>query len=177
MNVDDAALVLAWIAIVLVALAVSGVVRQIRVLTAGDRGVGRIAGPRAGSILKVQGLGGLVPEDQPLVVIFMRKGCSSCQVIAPTLSAAADQYREKYELVVAYEGARGHEYLSANGRRLAVLEHQDDLFNAANVFAAPYAVAVDSTGRVMASGPVGSPERVTEFMESIEGSVRSGHEY
>ena len=72
MTFQTSALLLSWAAILLLALVVSGLIRQVHALAAGPRRVG----PRPGAA--APGLAGTAPTARPLLLLFLSADCRTC---------------------------------------------------------------------------------------------------
>lgn len=161
MSFTTTALLLTWVALVLLALVVAGLVRQVHQLT---RGPGeQETGLRTG--MPAPTLEHLAPEpDAPTLVLFLSDECPACR----------DVFQESLELTGAppiravFTGAALDGVAPANMR---VLTDQDDLFTAYRVPATPYAVLVGVDGRVRTAEPVGSVRALHALIVEAGGRV------
>ncbi|WP_258534586.1 hypothetical protein [Streptomyces sp. PT12] len=153
------ALLVSWVAIALLALVVSGLVRQVHQLSRG--GVARMNGrlgvtpgsaaPHAGELLA---------EGRETLLLFLSAECGTCADVLAEAdrlgqrgSPAAPQVR------AVYAGAAP----ATAAATVPVVDHRPDLFTAYDAIATPFAVVVGATGRVVRSEPLGSPAALREL--------------
>lgn len=158
MNPTTAALVLAWLAIAILALALSGLVRQVRILEGQLPGgsMRRRLGPAQGGVFDAPDE---LAEEQDYVLIFADTNCASCIQIIPRYLEEAAGTERALNAFVAFRGEKSADSVFG-GRR--VLENQSMLFMQLGISATPFAVRV-TDGRVAASGLVGSVEALREL--------------
>lgn len=162
MSFTTAAVVLAWVAITLLGLALSGLMRQIHLLRAahGSHGVvpvGLPAGTRAPTVEEIG------PWDYPAVLLFVRDGCPSCVRVLPIFNQLAAHHRHLRFAVVSSDGAAIERAASST----LIRDHDGELFSTFQIPAAPYAVGVRD-GVITAASPVGSDGMLEEFVTAIE---------
>ncbi|MFD0688944.1 hypothetical protein [Actinomadura fibrosa] len=147
MSFQNSALLLSWVAIVLLALVVAGLVRQVHALGRGAPGtapLGPAAGTRAPAFDRLG----------PGLLLFLDRDCGVC---AEVLAAAGDLGRPLHAIFAGPAAADPSPALTVlSGER-------DGLFADYRVPATPFAVLVGADGRVRASEPVGSPEALREL--------------
>ncbi|WP_067831044.1 hypothetical protein [Actinomadura kijaniata] len=157
MSFQTSALVLSWVAIVLLSLVVAGLVRQVQVLSQGVRpGPGeRDGAPRLGPPP-----GARAPAFDrvgPGLLLFLDVECGVCHEVL----RAAEELGRPFGAVFA--GPAPDAALAPGAR---VLTHEEGgLFVSYRVPATPFAVLVDAAGRVRRAEPVGSPEALRTFTE------------
>lgn len=164
MSFQTSALILSWVAILLLALVVSGLVRQVHALSSGlvprrPEPVGLPPGAPA------PGLDRLAPQRRPvpLVLLFLDRDCGTC---AEVLAEAAGQVgRGGLEFRVLY---RAGAPTSAAGGPLPVLDGQAELFDRYDAVATPFATVVDPAGRVRHAAPVGSPAALRRLLDELD---------
>lgn len=155
MDFETSALILAWLAIALLALAMAGLLRQVALLR-GQSGTAIRLGPAIGQ--RAPELRGIDYAANETCLLFADTECESCRSIVEDLRARGDD-SSLPEVVVLYRG-------SANGGRLAperVFSHQEQLFERFGVSATPVGVMVDRSGRVVAAEALGSTAMFYEF--------------
>ena len=150
MSFQTSALILSWIAILLLALVVSGLVRQVHALSNGTAGRPGSVGLRPGSpAAQFRRLA--PPSPATLVLLFLDDGCATCDQL---LDEAAEQaQRTDGMLRVLYRHTippRGADL------PLTVLGEQAELFDRYDAIATPFAVVIDAAGLIRRSEPVGS---------------------
>ncbi|HKF00137.1 MAG TPA: hypothetical protein VKG45_14550 [Actinomycetes bacterium] len=156
LSFEQTALVLAWAAIVLLAFAVSGLLRQVHALAEALQGRGRgPAGPPTGTVAPA------IPEldgaDRSLL-LFADADCPACEQALERL-AGFDTRGTGVARAVLYRGDAPERHTG-----VTTIPHAGDVFGALGVTVTPSAVALDEHRRVIASGPVGSPELVEQFL-------------
>ncbi|TDD36982.1 hypothetical protein E1287_09645 [Actinomadura sp. KC06] len=141
MSFQSSALLLSWVAILLLALVVAGLVRQVHALGQGasrPTGLGPAPGTPAPSFDRLG----------PGLLLFLDRDCGVCTDVL----AAADDLGPPFHAIFAgppADAASGATVLSGE---------RDGLFADYRVPATPFAVIVGADGRVRTAEPVGSPE-------------------
>ena len=157
------ALLVTWIAILLLAFGMSGILRQLRALQASRSTVpfGLPSGLRAP---RLTGVDDRWPHRSSLLV-FMDTACSSCERLLGELGQVAEEVTDKIDLAVVFPSASKHT-VPPNVR---LFTSQAEAFEQFEVPLVPYAVALREDGVVLGGGPVGSIEllrrRVKELMD------------
>lgn len=140
--------VLLWVAVLVLALAVVVLLRQIGVLHARVHPMGVHfggEGPELGSVAPP--VEGVAYAEAPLTLLaFTSPTCEVCKVLRPSLDAIKRTYREVQVRVVDLD------------------DSTRPSFDAFNVRSTPYVVAVDGTGTVKGRGVANSLEQVEELM-------------
>ncbi|MDH6460647.1 hypothetical protein M2302_000808 [Micromonospora sp. A200] len=162
MSFQTSALILSWIAILLLALVVSGLVRQVHALSTGTVGRPGSVGLRPGSPApRFRDLA--PPSPATLVLLFLDPGCATCDHL---LDAAAEQIRRTdVVLRVLY---RDTVPSRAADLPMTVLGEQADLFDRYDAIATPFAVVIDATGRIRRSEPVGSAVALRHLLDEVD---------
>ncbi|MBO2453945.1 hypothetical protein J4573_43130 [Actinomadura barringtoniae] len=149
MSFQTSALLLSWVAILLLALVVAGLVRQVHALS---RGVPQrtTLGPAPGTP---------APAFDRLgagLLLFLDLDCGVCTEVL----GSAGELGRPFKAIFAEDGP------TAVPPGVSVLTgERHGLFEAYGVPATPFAVIVDGDGRVRTAEPVGSPEALRELME------------
>ncbi|MEV0724739.1 hypothetical protein AB0I37_18395 [Micromonospora purpureochromogenes] len=162
MSFQTSALILSWIAILLLALVVSGLVRQVHALSTGTVGRPGSVGLRPGSPApRFRDLA--PPSPATLVLLFLDPGCATCDHL---LDAAAGHIeRTDVVLRVLY---RDSVPPRAADLPMTVLGEQADLFDRYDAIATPFAVVIDATGRIRRSEPVGSGVALRHLLDEVD---------
>ncbi|WP_446210027.1 hypothetical protein [Micromonospora sp. IBSANI012] len=162
MSFQTSALILSWIAILLLALVVSGLVRQVHALSTGTVGRPGSVGLRPGSPApRFRDLA--PPSPATLVLLFLDPGCTTCDQL---LDAAAEHVRRTdVVLRVLY---RDTVPPRAADLPMTVLGEQADLFDRYDAIATPFAVVIDATGRIRRSEPVGSGVALRHLLDEVD---------
>jgi hypothetical protein len=146
MSFETTALLVTWVALVLLALVVAGLVRQVHQLTQGPRS--RDLGLRAGTPAPALDLVRAEP-GQATLLLFLSQDCPVCH----------DVFQEALGLdgAPATRAIFAEEAIDADPpANLAILPRQAELFTAYQVPATPYGVIIGADGRVRTAEPVGS---------------------
>ncbi len=157
MDFDTSALLLAWLAIAVLALAMAGLLRQVVILRTAmlPPAAGRM-GPAIGS--PAPQLPGIDYTEKWTVLLFADEECESCRSILSAMGAAGESTSMAEVVVLFKAGANGHR---VDPERLFV--NQGDLFDRLGVAVTPFAVLVDSDARIAAAEPLGSAAMLSEF--------------
>jgi hypothetical protein len=166
MSFETTALLVTWVALVLLALVVAGLVRQVHQLTQGPRA--RELGLPAGS--PAPALDILAAETgQATLLLFLSEDCPVCHdVFEEALGLTGGPATRA---IFAEEAIGGDP--PANMR---VLPGQQDLFTEYKVPATPYVVIVGADGRVRTAEPVGSVRGLHNLVTEAGGRVRADAE-
>ena len=158
MSFQTSALILSWIAILLLALVVSGLIRQVHALSAGGGRRPGSLGPPPGS--PALGVGRLAPDRRwPVVLLFLSEDCRTC---AEALDEAGRTGPGGVPLRVLYAGAAP---AAAADLPVGVDARQAELFERYDVIVTPFAVVVDRSGRVVSAEPVGSRAALRDVLD------------
>ncbi|GAA2585917.1 hypothetical protein SMC26_45805 [Actinomadura fulvescens] len=158
MSFQDSALLLSWVAIVLLALVVAGLVRQVHALgqarpvPGGRSPLGLAAGTRASGFDRLG----------PGLMLFLDTGCGVC---AKVLDAAGALDRPVHAVFAGAAPAPAAPGITV------LTDERDGLFLDHAVPATPFAVLVDAGGRVRAAEPVGSAEALCELLSDSDTEV------
>lgn len=164
------AVILAWIAILVLAFGMAGLLRQIHGLAAGEvQSVLPTTGPASGK--RVHPSSGL-PDIGRGLLLFVGEECQVCsRVLPPVLSRHRDGWSDRTVLVTGGQAEALNKKISAGYQ---VIEGKRALFEYYAVPATPFAVA-SRDGVVTESSPVGSQHRLEQFgMAALEGSETDG---
>lgn len=155
MTFETSALIVTWVVLLLLALVVSGLVRQVHALSSGA-GQRRRVGPRPGT--RAPDLD-LFDARPPAVLLFLRPTCHTCtDVLDETVTVAGS----RLPVHALYDGPAPEppSGVVAHG-------HQDRLFATYDAVAVPFAVLVGGDGRVTGAGPVGSRAAIRELLAPV----------
>lgn len=165
MSFTTAAVIASWLAIALLAFALSGMLRQLHEMAKALRGEtpGRaLLGPVVGS---------RIPDAERLALaskttIFLDAGCAVCRTLPAVLARLSrDGDLTLGELVIAYAGPRPDSFDPPPG--VEVRSHAEEAFRAFNVLATPYGVRTAS-GRVAASTLLSGEADLEGFLRSTK---------
>lgn len=186
MSFMESAVLLAWVALVLLALGLAGLLRQVTLLSRGQAGSTGTASasaatatgaPRStrdlvGFRLPAHGdLAGLIePGAHRTVVAFVSPGCSSCAMTLTGLAAEPDVQAGSVALVAVSTGscAPATENLAGVGRCIA---QGRSLLEALHVPATPYLMAVDGGGTIVAATLPTEDTDLNAWVRTTRGSI------
>ncbi|MFI6822715.1 hypothetical protein ACIBJE_17440 [Micromonospora sp. NPDC050187] len=164
MSFQTSALILSWIAILLLALVVSGLVRQVHALSSGmvqhpPQSVGLRPGAPA------PGFAQLAPARPtvPLVLLFLDPECGTCGEVLTEATGRVD--RGGLEFRALY---RDSTPARAGELPVTVLGGQAELFERYDVLVTPFATVVDRAGRVLRAEPIGSRAALRRLLDEID---------
>lgn len=164
MSFETAAILLAWAAIVILALGFSGVLRQVRVLSR----MLDSSRARAGAVLGATGprIDGWHREpDHVGLILFASSGCSSCREVVPTLGPMlAARNGGDVDAVVVYKDAVPAGAINTPHVAYVV---DESAFVDYGVHMVPTAVHLAPDGRVEGIAPVGSVSRLDAFLREV----------
>jgi hypothetical protein len=173
MSFQTSALILSWGAILLLALVVSGLVRQLHALSAGSLSAG---GPNRGPSVGLRpgaaapGLDLLAPRSaRPLLLLFLSGDCRTCAEVLG--EAGRHAWRDDVAVRALYPGSvpavAAHQPVEVHGE-------QADLFERYDAIATPFAVLIDRSGRVVHSEPLGSRSALRTLLARLSGPPAAG---
>ncbi len=169
---EQSAILLAWVAITLLAFAMSGLLRQVHALTQALEGRrSLVPGPARGMA---------APEIPQLdgakrsLLLFVDQRCSSCEDAVAMLAEGASRSSRDVAYLVLYRDDR-----PAVGEHAEVttVAHASHVFDGLNVVVTPTAVALDERRRVIASTPVGSPDLLKQLVDYVSQGREETHDH
>lgn len=163
MDFVTSALILSWIAILLLALVVSGLIRQVHQLSRDKRPAARV-GVSTGTVASDAGelLGG-----SRGVLLFLSPHCSVCSDVLEEAGQwiTAGDNPPNIQAVYAADAAE-HPVVTTVANR-------DDLFKRYDVVVTPFAVVVDDAAVVTRSEPIGSTTALRQLLNTTVSRPRS----
>jgi hypothetical protein len=170
MNFTVAAIALAWIAIMLLALVVSGLVRHVYALTAAvagrqeareeqmhERPSALEIGAAAPSIDGADG----VAAGKSALLLFVDAACGTCERVLVSFAALAMQHSEDAAFVVLFSGRPS----TFESPQVQVLAHMARTFERYSIPMTPYAVGVTSDGRIAAAQGIAFDPMLDDLLE------------
>ncbi len=153
-----AVLVVTWLAIMVLALALAGLMRQVRDLTAAVRSRGR-----SPLMLRSDAIPSLRSTDgtSRTVLLVVDDVCTTCHLVAPEFTALARNAAGiEFRMLTYAEGTRAW----LDGADI-VVDVDDEAYRRLNVPWRPALVLVDADGTVLEAKPVGSIESLRRTVE------------
>lgn len=162
MSVEATAVVLAWVAIVMLAFAMAGMLRQLKTLTelVGSRS-GPAPGSQRGQRIPDELLAGLTSNgsQREQILAFMDQNCPGCTAIAPALERLAAEGAVDVHLVFR-DKAKG-----VPSGRVSVLEGMGSAFDRLQIPATPFALRISNGGNITDAAAIGSTDRLRAFID------------
>lgn len=161
-----AVLVVTWLAIVVLALALAGLTRQVRDLAAAVRSRGRSPlVPQSDAIPSLQSTDG----TSRTVLLVIDDVCTTCRLVAPEFATLVSNIaRMEFRVLTYTESTRAW----LDGADI-VVDVDEDAYRRLNVPWRPALVLVDADGTVLEAKPVGSIESlhrtVAEYIDKYQG--------
>jgi len=161
MTFQSTALLLAWLAIALLGLALSGLLRQVHSLRTDPMPLE--VSVSSNQIARLPSVPELIPQNAGLTVaLFSDPGCASCSRLLPVFDSIAADSRDA-EFTILFAGAGN----GVQSDRIRLLRDQQQLFEKLRIPVTPFVVAVDAEGTVRGSSPVGSPTLLELFVRNM----------
>jgi hypothetical protein len=160
---EQSALALAWVTILLLAFAMSGLLRQVHaILRAIQGGRSLMAGPATGLVApRLPQLNGA----RQSVLLFVEHSCPSCREAIQALAHAEAKVPDDRTYLVLYRGPAPE--VAADSSQLTVVPNASSAFDAMNIAVTPTAVVLDERRRVVTSAAVGSQSTMEEFIAYV----------
>lgn len=169
MDFVTSALLLSWVAIVLLALVVAGLVRQVHQLSRG--GVARTSTGQVGVTpgSRAPHADELLAEGHETLLLFLSPDCRTCTEVLAEAESWTKQAAHAPRVRAVYADTA-----PTTATTVPVTDHRPDLFTSYDAIATPFAVIVDTTGRVARSEPLGSASALRELLaDSPSSQLRS----
>jgi methylamine dehydrogenase accessory protein MauD len=179
-----------WVVVMVLAVAVLALARQVGVLHERIAPVGALAlgrGPQTGesaprlTVRTLAGgtveIGGPVPEGPLRLLFFVSPTCPICKSLLPTVKVFAQS--ERLDLLLVGDGDEDQQRQMAQ-RQAIELEHfanAPEVGRAFQVAKLPYAVLISAAGVIVAQGLVNSREHLESLVTAYELGLRSVQEY
>jgi methylamine dehydrogenase accessory protein MauD len=182
--------VMLWVVVIVLAVAVLALARQVGVLHERIAPVGALAlgrGPQTGesaprlTVRTLAGgtveIGGPAPEGPLRLLFFVSPTCPICKSLLPTVKVFA--HSERLDLLLVGDGDEDQQRQMAL-RQSIELEHfanAPEVGRAFQVAKLPYAVLISAAGVIVAQGLVNSREHLESLVTAYELGLRSVQEY
>ena len=172
MSFEATAIVLAWAAILVLALATAGLLRQVKTVMLLVSGAAPpVAGPVAGQKVPPELLDGTANRDangtRRRFYIFMDRDCTGCAAITSELAHLGSDSTAQVSLVFRADP------IGDIPHTLHVQEGMGATFSQMNIPATPFAVQVAEDGTILQAGPIGSAELLSAFTGTTNGGEPS----
>lgn len=181
------ALVASWIAIVVLAVVVFALARQVGVLHERLGPVGALSTARrvrpgetapSFSLASLDGgrveIGGKAADGRATLVFFLSTTCPVCATLVPVLRSLAKSEADSLRIVIASDGDDDHEaFAKAKGLDAFPYVISTDLGMAFGIGKLPYGVLIDEAGVVAADGLCNTREHIESLLEARAHGVAS----
>lgn len=186
----EALLAMSWIAILILALAVFALARQIGVLHERIKPVGALSMGKAIAIGEVTPtirepslnggmvrIGGPSADHRAELLIFVSPSCPVCKTLMPVFTRIGQQESSWLSLVFCSDGQESEHRPIIEGHQLSaypyVLSTQVGLTY--QIGKLPYAVLISADGRLAAHGLVNNREHIESLFEAHAASLENGN--
>lgn len=171
---------LLWLAVLILALMLWALSRQVGVLFERVAPMGALvtdSGPAVGAASPQWSLTGLqsepvqigLPQTQAMLVFFLAPSCPVCKKLIPVLKALVRDEGSRLSLVLASDGPGDHlGFVREHGLQSVPYVLSAELGLSFRVSRLPYAVLIDPQGRVAAKGLVNSREQLDSLLNAYE---------
>lgn len=124
-------------------------------------------------------LGGPHPASKSTLVFFLSPTCPVCKTLLPVLKSSRKSERKWLDIVLASDGDLQEQYRFVQRHGLADFPYvlSTELGISFQVGKLPYAVIIDDSGILRASGLINSREHLESMFEAKERGVASLQEY
>jgi hypothetical protein len=169
MSFEISAFLITWLAIALLAFAMSGLLRQVHALASSQAAPPR-TGPAVGAVLpELNGALRASHPTNPTVLLFSEAACSTCAELLPEFAHLAMQHSGVANFGVVFRG-RG---TPVDGATVATLENRSEVFDRLGISAVPYATVISPEGIVLDSQLTGSVALLRQLVTgAVIGQVR-----
>jgi hypothetical protein len=161
MDFLTSAVILAWIAITVMALAMAGLLRQVLALTSGRQFQQQI-GPVVGSIAPlVPDLERVVKRGSVTLMLFLDTACDVC---LETLRVAEERAHNSPDWI-RFVGIFPTDVSDVAQNQVEIITGATDIFASYNIPVTPFGVTIGVDGRISRAGALGSPELLDAFVD------------
>ncbi|GAA2639052.1 hypothetical protein SMC26_40770 [Actinomadura fulvescens] len=164
MDFTTSALILAWAAILVLALAMAGMLRQLHALKGGDSRVDHL-GPSIGAAAPALPLPDAVRRNVPVVALFLDLECDSCE---RTLQVAEELVNEG-ENRVEFVGLFADDPNDHRSHGVRLVGNATEAFESYQIPVTPFGVVISTEGTVLASTALGAPHEIRDLVSQLFG--------
>lgn len=164
-----AAVLLAWVVIVLQAFAIGGLIRQIRILSSRDSTTNsqhRLAEREVPQVVKEQ-----LGMDLQTIVLGLDANCSSCRDLLTHWQMPLDLAVHWVVVARGFEDEHSFARLKVNGVPI-VNDMRGEVFRALGIRATPMAMLVSQSGQILDASAVGSIAGLLKFARQVSPTGR-----
>lgn len=184
--------VMLWLAVIVLGLVCLALVRQIGVLYERIMPVGALVvdkGPAVGAVAPAFDLrdlyqhevriGGFADDKRSTFLFFVSPTCPVCKKLLALLPSLQAKEGDRYRFVLASDGQRAEHEAFYRKAELSAFPYvlSQELGMAYHIGRLPYAVVIDSEGKVRSKGLVNNREHLESLFEANEMGMASIQEY
>ncbi|MGB6487244.1 MAG: hypothetical protein WBE91_10215 [Steroidobacteraceae bacterium] len=182
--------VMLWVVVIVLAVAVLALARQVGVLHERIAPVGALAlgrGPQTGesaprlTVRTLAGgtveIGGPLPEGPLRLLFFVSPTCPICKSLLPTVKVFAQSERLDLLLIGDGDEEQQRQMAQRHAIELEGFANAPEVGRAFQVAKLPYAVLISAAGVIVAQGLVNSREHLESLVTAYELGLRSVQEY
>lgn len=184
--------ILLWIVVVVLALIIYALVRQVGVLYERVAPAGALMmnsrlrvgndAPRLNVIDmdgKVHAVGVPSAAGRSMLLFFVSPTCPVCRILLPVIKSARRSEQSWLEILLASDGSRDDHlrYIRENGLEGYTYVSSELLGTSYGAGKLPYAVLIDEQGKIASMGIINSREHLESLFESKERGVASIQDY
>jgi hypothetical protein len=160
MDFVTSALILAWLAILVLALAMAGLLNQVRSLSSGRAGRAAV-GPPVGAEAPPLWPDGRSFEEAHTIALFLDPECESCVRSLRLADELAAVNNRNMRFVAVYRaGVGGH-----GASHVELLDHAGEAFARYGVPLTPFGVVIGKDRRIVGAAPLGSETSLRDLVE------------
>lgn len=159
MSFETTAILLSWVAILILALALAGLMRQFHLWAEGQRPEPLALGPAIGSTVPEAGDLG-ARSGRPTLLLFVNDTCRGCERLLPALPQVARDHDDVRLVAMFPKAANGHRDLAG----VHVVERQAHVFEREGISVTPFGVALSPEAKVLDRAPLGSMTSLSRFI-------------
>lgn len=190
MNGLTVSVILLWLAVIVLALMLWALSRQVGVLFERVAPMGALmtdAGPTIGDASPMFELTSLqgqtvsigLPHTQATLLFFLSPNCPVCKNLLPVIQAMVRDEKQQWRVILASDGEAPAHLAFIQSHHLSALPYvlSTELGMTYRVSRLPYAVVMDPTGRVTAKGLVNSREQLDSLLNAHDMGTPSIQHY
>ena len=171
MSFTMSAFLITWLAIALLAFAMSGLVRQVHALASSQQAGPFRTGLPIGAVLPdLNGAFRASHPTKPTVLLFSEATCSTRAELLPELARLASEHQKTIQFGVVFRGKGA----AVDRAIVAAFEHRSELFDRLGISAVPYAIVTSPRGVVLDAQLTGSVTLLRQLVNAAAAGTTEG---